>query len=645
MSPFAEDLSAFLREGEHGTPAVIAGAPVVGIFENAYEDALEIADTGPRFLCPEASARVVVGETITVDGASFKVVERKPDGTGMVELVLEGVASAAGDGVAFTFNGPWLIGPLNKKQNDHALYFVTDTGLWHLIGIRCTLSETGSANFSHYTSPDLRTWTELAELTLGAGAQGNWRFIVYAPFILRNPYYGVPGQAQTAYKYLMFFAGVTHQSGSTQLQKIGLAGCVSDALDSWTVLNGDAPIYWCGMDDTPNGGAYAAGAPWCNAATYNSAWGGASRDPFVFFDGTNWYLILTTKQTGNTGRQSVGLARFVGSPLVDFTKLIHNATAVMQAAADGLYDESATLQLINGLWHFTYIGTTGTRHQSSATHPTSDPFVDTVSVGERLNDTAPVVAGLANEIMPLDGLVYAISGHVSGNPYYYRIAELDFGNLVAGTYGSYPTELGPAQIAGLVGLRAGVMDRTLRFHFGSGGTVADAFYYQPVIGDEPLAAGHPASGMVGVSYINTAFKRYYPGWPAGVSATLTATGWIYSDAWTLTKDLAELMVAGDEAIQERFVALVRTSDHTVLHIATGHDSHTLRKVVWDLRPLLGETVRLVVADLSTKVYGISLDAFREYTPAAGAAAGAPAIPPVLADPWILDDLLGQEVSW
>lgn len=644
MPPFAEDLSAFFRASEHGTPAVIAGAPVVGIFDDAYASELEIADTGPRFLCPEASARVVVGETITVAGAAFKVVERKPDGTGLVELVLEGVSAVAGDGVAFTFNLPYLIGPLNKKQNDHALFYVTETATWHLIGIRCGLSDTGSANFSHYTSPDLRTWTELAELTLGAGVQGDWRFIVYAPFVIRNPFYGAPGSAQEAWKYLMFFTGVTHQSGSTQLQKIGLAGCTSDALDAWTVLNGDAPIYWCGMDDTPNGGAYAAGAPWCNAATYNSAWGGASRDPYFFTDGTDFYLNLTTKQTGNTGRQSVGLAKFVGSPLPDFTKLIHMPTAVMAASTNGLYDESSTLQLVNGRWHFTYIGSSGTRHQSSLTHPTADPFSDSIAAGVLLNDTLPGT-GLANELVQIEDLIYAISGHISGNPYYYKIGELDFGNLTAHANGDYPAETGPAQLGGLVGLRAGVLDRTLRFHFGSAGGVADAFYYQPVLGDEPLAAGGAASGMSGNAYLNTAFKRYYPGWPAGISATLTTVGWIYSDAWTITKDRAELMIAGDLAIQERFVALVRTSDNAILHIATGHGSHVLRRVIWDLAPLVGTQVRLVVADLSTKVLGISLDAFREFTAAGSSAAGAVVIPPVLVDPWILDDLIGAEVGW
>jgi len=641
--PLAEDLSAFFRPTEHGTPAVIAGAAVVGIFDDAYADGLEMADTGPRFLCREADARVVVGESISVAGAGFKVVERKPDGTGLVELVLEGEVATAGDGVAFTFNLPYLIGPANKKQNDHALFHITATSTWHLIGIRCPTADTGSANFSHYSSPDLRTWTEHAELTLGAGAQGDWRFIVYAPFIIRNPFFGFPGSAQEAWKYLMFFVGVTHQSGSTQLQKIGLAGCTSDALDAWTVLNGDAAIYWCGMDDTPNGGAYAAGAPWCNAATYNSAWGGASRDPCVFYDGADWYLILTTKQTGNTARQSVGLAKFTGGVLPDFAKLVHMPSAVMACSSDGLYDESPTLQLVGSRWFFTFGGQTGTRHQSTLSHPTTDPFSDAYNAGVLLNDTPPGT-GKANEVGQIESLIYAISGHiVESGYYYYRIAELDFGNLTTHANGDYPAETGPAQIGALVGLRAGILDRSLRFHFGSTGGVSDAFYYQPVIGDEPVGDGLAASGMSGVSYINTAYKRYYPGWPVGTNATLTATGWIYSDAWTITKDRAELFVAGDEAIQERFVALVRMSDNAILHIATGHGSHVLRRVIWDLAPLVGTQVRLVVADLTTKVLGVSLDAFREYAAVGSSAAAAPAIPPVLANPWILDDLIGVEV--
>lgn len=86
-----EDLQAFFSVDEFAVPATLAGAPVVGIFDNSYADAFgAIAMRGPIFrLRTVDAASATVGTALVVDGTDYRVTSVQPDGTGVTVLVLE----------------------------------------------------------------------------------------------------------------------------------------------------------------------------------------------------------------------------------------------------------------------------------------------------------------------------------------------------------------------------------------------------------------------------------------------------------------------------------------------------------------------------------------------------------------------------
>ena len=642
--PFDEDLDVFFRLDEHGTAATVGGVAVVGIFERPYAEVLEMGTRRPSFLCKEADARVAIGDVIVISGASWKIVTREPDGAGLVQMELELQEPAAGEGVSFPLNQPMIEAPPDTKQNDHALLKIGDT--YHLIGITCPVSLQGSKYFSHYTSPDLRTWTRGADLEIGTGVTDNWRCQVWAPFIMANPGYG-GGGALAAYKWLMFFTGASKPAVHIQLlQKIGLAGCEDDDLNDWTILNGDAPIYWTGMDDTGNGGSYSGGAPW---STYGVDWVNDSRDPHVFTDGSDYYLMVmcSSSTPPGTAYKAIGLAKFNGGMAPEFAALTHCGDPLLVSSHTvGSYCESSFILVKGGLYHLWTKKSSGMRHESDDDFM-GPPWAPSPYVGTLfLRSTKGPGNATSCELCQIEGDTYAISGHVQATPYWYKINLVDFSEVAEP--GDTPSEAAGAGVAGLRGLVAGVLDDDLGWHIGDSEGYYSAFYLQPVWGDQAAAAGYGPSGMTGNSYLATHFKRYYPGGYAEGAEwdDYSRVGWIYSDPFTLTKSRMELMVGGGEYANTEFVALVRAADGAVLHKATGNGNHVMRKVVWDLTELIGTEVFLVIADLETAEMGcIAVDAIREYTPAAHAAEATAPVPPVTADHQDIVDLLGGEVPW
>ena len=87
---FAEDLSEFLDPDEFAHTATIAGLSVNGILDREFAQDEGVEGTRPMFSC--ASADVVnaaFGDTIVVDGSRYKIVQKRADGTGMTDLILE----------------------------------------------------------------------------------------------------------------------------------------------------------------------------------------------------------------------------------------------------------------------------------------------------------------------------------------------------------------------------------------------------------------------------------------------------------------------------------------------------------------------------------------------------------------------------
>jgi hypothetical protein len=526
---------------------------------------------------------------------------------------------AAGTGIEFNFNTPWIEAAVGIKQNDHSLFYVTETSTWHLIGIRCLAAETGTEYFSHYSSPDLRTWTELAELEIGSGLE-DWMKIVFAPEIRYNPNYGVSGAPLETYKFLMFFTGVTAQGGIDQEQKIGLYATNSTDLTGWVIQNSGEPIYWPGMDDTGNGGAYAAGAPWCPATTYDGGWGGACRDQFIWQDGDDWYMGVCCKKLGDTSGQQLGLAKFPGGDEPDFLAPIHEANPLIIPEHTGTtwYAEGSGLAQIGTYWYLTCLTSTYRIHPG-ADAAIGQPWDTGLSPGVTINSNG-FGSGSACELVynPTTGK-HVISGHIYvGSRYVYKFNEVDFSEITGA--GQTPIDTTLNGIAGLIGLNGGAPSSSLTWSIEDHEGYNSAFYYQPVWGDAADQGGFDPSGMTGNAYIDTYFTCSYPGSNDGQHwSDYSQVGYIKSSTFALTRDRITLMIGGAENIDGEFVALVRADNDRVLFRATGADSHTLREVLWDTTTLMGDggrgiSVYLVAVDQATADGSfLALDAIREYT--------------------------------
>lgn len=86
-----DDVGLFFVEGEFATAGELDGAPVLGILDNGYLEALGgIASAEASYLLPSASA-AGAGQTSTLvaAGQAWRVRSVEPDGTGATRLRLE----------------------------------------------------------------------------------------------------------------------------------------------------------------------------------------------------------------------------------------------------------------------------------------------------------------------------------------------------------------------------------------------------------------------------------------------------------------------------------------------------------------------------------------------------------------------------
>lgn len=92
MSPFTENHSIYFNPSRFGKTATILGNQVNGLFDNGYveDDNVDIAGTMPVFRCKQADvSAATIGTVITIDGQTYKIREKAPDGTGHTKLYLE----------------------------------------------------------------------------------------------------------------------------------------------------------------------------------------------------------------------------------------------------------------------------------------------------------------------------------------------------------------------------------------------------------------------------------------------------------------------------------------------------------------------------------------------------------------------------
>lgn len=93
----AKDLAGFFDNDEHAVSATWSEAcdPIDGIYEAPYfQDELTgetagIESTQPIFRCQAADvATAAHGQTLRFNGTTYEIVNVRPDGTGVVDLVL-----------------------------------------------------------------------------------------------------------------------------------------------------------------------------------------------------------------------------------------------------------------------------------------------------------------------------------------------------------------------------------------------------------------------------------------------------------------------------------------------------------------------------------------------------------------------------
>lgn len=88
---YAEDLDAFLNAADFAETALFGATPIVGIFDNAYGAAFDVAGSTPTFTCKssDASGLNPGTSTLTIRSSSYLVVGVEADGTGLSVVRLQ----------------------------------------------------------------------------------------------------------------------------------------------------------------------------------------------------------------------------------------------------------------------------------------------------------------------------------------------------------------------------------------------------------------------------------------------------------------------------------------------------------------------------------------------------------------------------
>ncbi|MHB0959121.1 MAG: LamG-like jellyroll fold domain-containing protein [Pirellulaceae bacterium] len=142
----------------------------------------------------------------------------------------------------------------------------------------------------------------------------------------------------------------------------------------------------------------------------------------------------------------------------------------------------------------------------------------------------------------------------------------------------------------------------------------DAFdHLQPTQGDNTLARGASPSRHQGRFWVGTYERFNGRTGQAGDARGDAATGTLESVKFTIEQPFISFLISGGRFRNEEYVALV--VDGQEIKRATGHQTETLRHVVWDVTSWRGKQAHLLVADRSQKAWGVvNVDDFRYCTP-------------------------------
>jgi hypothetical protein len=472
---------------------------------------------------------------------------------GALMAALSLVPAAAGF-VVFDFEQPYFLEDYGVQCKDHSVVKVDS--LYHVFYIR-SYPPNGhfmreENRFGHITSPDLRHWTRQPDvMSTDAVDAGVWESeFVWAPTVMEDPGGG---------DWLMYYTGANYPV----TQQAGLA--TSPDLYDWTRSLAN-PIYH------PGSWAIWTEGQWANC-----------RDPELFQDdgSGNWYMLNTASKAPD----SLGCVSYaISADLINWTDrgalVLNDSKKVM---------ESVQMVKHDGTYHlfFTEEG------EQLISHISSPAF----SGGWSKEDRVYVDDGHACEVTDLPGEPTLWSRHRGvalrdGSRFFFRFGTVDF-----------DTADGVPEVTHEVGFTP---DWSVVF--------GSAFNSQPTWGDNPYERTGVHSGMEGNAYVGTYELFPHPSvYPPGRAQGNVPTGMIRSVDFTITGDRMKLRVGGGDEPGLTFVGMVSSATGRLLFWETGTGSHVLSPRLWDLSTLAGETVYLVIADLSSDDGGnIATDSIAEY---------------------------------
>ena len=87
---FTEDLSVFFNVDDFNEVAIINGKGVPGLFSYGTVVVNEVETRKPLFTCAAACVKAITqGSLVQLQHQTYQVANLKPDGTGLVVLILE----------------------------------------------------------------------------------------------------------------------------------------------------------------------------------------------------------------------------------------------------------------------------------------------------------------------------------------------------------------------------------------------------------------------------------------------------------------------------------------------------------------------------------------------------------------------------
>jgi len=85
-----EDFDIFLNADEFATTGTVGTTSIVGILDRDFAEVNGVEGYAPTLLCKESdTSSIYIGSQLEVAGQSYKVMAKRPDGTGMTTLILE----------------------------------------------------------------------------------------------------------------------------------------------------------------------------------------------------------------------------------------------------------------------------------------------------------------------------------------------------------------------------------------------------------------------------------------------------------------------------------------------------------------------------------------------------------------------------